>query len=155
MAVNPIPEGYPRICASLIVDGAGDAIEFYKDVFGATERMRMEGPPGKLGHAELEVDDSIIMLADEFPDMGYVGPKKIGGTPITMMIYVEDVDATFQKALAAGATSVREIEDQFYGDRSGSIEDPWGHRWHIATHVEDVSPDEMDRRAAAMMSEQS
>ncbi len=155
MAVNPIPEGYPTVCASLIVDGAGDAIEFYKSVFGATERLRMEGPPGKVGHAELEIGDSIIMLADEFPDMGYVGPRKVGGTPITMMVYLQDVDATFKEALAAGATSVREIEDQFYGDRSGTIEDPWGHRWHLATHVEDVSPEEMDRRAAEMLTQEA
>jgi PhnB protein len=146
--VQPIPDGYPRVCASLSIDGASEAIEFYKKVFGATERMRMSGPDGKLGHAELMIGDSVIMLADEYPEMDFVGPRKIGGTPVTLSVYVEDVDATFATALAAGAKSLRAIENQFYGDRSGQFEDPFGHRWNVATHVEDVSPDEMAKRAA-------
>jgi PhnB protein len=150
MAVKPIPDGYPRVSPSLIIDGAADAIEFYKSVLGATERMRMDGPDGKVGHAELMLGESVIMVADEYPDMGYVGPKKVGGTPVALHVYVEDVDATFTKALAAGAKEERAVEDQFYGDRSGTFEDPWGHRWSVGTHVEDVPPDEMARRAEAM-----
>jgi PhnB protein len=150
MDVNPIPEGYPRVSANLSIDGAADAIGFYVSVLGATERMRMEGPPGRVAHAELQIGDSVVMLADEFPEMDFVGPKKVGGTPVTLSVYVEDVDATYAAALEAGAKGLRAPEDQFYGDRSGHFEDPWGHRWSIATHVEDVSPEEMNRRMAAM-----
>jgi PhnB protein len=121
-------------------------------VFGATERMRMGAPGGKVGHAELAIGESVVMLADEFPEMGIVGPKSIGGTPVTLSVYVDDVDATFATALGAGATEVRAVEDQFYGDRSGQFLDPFGHRWSVATHVEDVGEDEMQRRAAAMTS---
>jgi PhnB protein len=148
--VKPIPDGYPRVTPYLHVDGAGAAIEFYENVLGASERMRMAGPDGKIGHAELEVGDSLIMLADEHPDMGILGPKSIGGTPVTISVYVEDVDDVFERALEAGASSLRSVENQFYGDRSGQFEDPFGHRWSIATHVEDVPPDEMAKRAAAM-----
>ena len=148
--VKAIPDGYPRVTPSLIIDGASDAIAFYTSVLGATERMRMDGPDGKVGHAELQLGDSVIMLADEYPDMGFVGPRAIGGSPVTLSVYVEDVDATFAAAIAAGATSTRPIENQFYGDRSAQFEDPWGHRWSVATHVEDVPPDEMAKRAAAM-----
>lgn len=148
--VNPIPDNYPRVSPYLQIDGAAAAIDFYTEVFGAKERGRMGGPDGKIGHAELEVGDSLIMLADEYPDMDIVGPKTIGGTPVTISIYVEDVDAVFAKALAKGATETRPIENQFYGDRSGQFLDPWGHRWSVASHVEDVPPDEMERRAAAM-----
>jgi PhnB protein len=150
-AVKPIPDNYPRVIPSLSIDGAAAAIDFYKEVLGATERMRMEGPDGKIGHAELELGGSMIMLADEYPEMGFVGPKKIGGTPVILTVYVEDVDAAFEKAVELGATSVRPLQDQFYGDRSGQFEDPWGHRWSVATHVEDVEPDEMEKRAAAAM----
>jgi PhnB protein len=150
MAVNPIPDGYPRVSPSLIIDGAADAIEFYKSVLGATERMRMDGPDGRIGHAELMLGESVIMVSDEYPDMGYVGPKKVGGSPVALHVYVEDVDATFAKAVAAGAKEERAVEDQFYGDRSGTFEDPWGHRWSVGTHVEDVPPDEMARRVEAM-----
>lgn len=149
-AVKPIPDGYPRVTPSLIIDGASDAIAFYTSVLGATERMRMDGPDGKVGHAELQLGDSVIMVADEYPDMGYVGPRTIGGSPVTISVYVDDVDATFAAAIAAGATSTRPVENQFYGDRSGQFEDPWGHRWNVGTHVEDVPPDEMAKRAAAM-----
>ena len=148
--VKPIPDGYPQVMPYLCVDGAADAIEFYAQVLGAKERMRMPGPEGKIGHAELQVGDSIVMLADEHPDMGFIGPKSIGGTPVVVHAYVEDVDAAFARALAEGAKELRSPEDQFYGDRSGQFEDPFGHRWSIATHVEDVSADEMAKRAAAM-----
>lgn len=150
MPVQPIPEGYPRVSPSLAIDGASDAIEFYKSVFEATERFRMEGPPGKVGHAELAIGDSVIMVSDEFPDMGFVGPKKVGGTPVTLSVYVEDVDKTFTSAIEAGAKEIRAVENQFYGDRSGVFEDTWGHRWSVATHVEDVSPEEMEKRMQAM-----
>ena len=149
--VKPIPDGYPRVTPYLAVDGANEAIEFYTNVFGAKERMRMPGPDGKLGHAELEFGDSVVMLADEFPDMGNLSPKTIGGSPVTLSLYVDDVDAVFDAALEAGATSVRPIENQFYGDRMGQFEDPFGHRWSVATHVEDVAPDEMEKRMSEMM----
>jgi PhnB protein len=151
--VKPIPDGYPRVTPALCVDGASAAIDFYQQVFGATERMRMGAPQGKIGHAELQIGDSVIMLADEFPDMGAVGPKTVGGTPVTISVYVEDVDATFAKAIGAGATEVRPVENQFYGDRSGTFEDPFGHKWNVGTHVEDVPPEEMAKRAAEFMSE--
>jgi PhnB protein len=147
--VQSTPDGYPTLTPYLCVDGAAQAIEFYKDVFGATERMRMAGPDGRIGHAELDLGSSLIMLADEHPDMAFVSPRKLGGTPVTLSIYVEDVDATFERALQAGATTLRPVENQFYGDRSGQLEDPFGHRWSIATHVEDISPEEMARRAEA------
>jgi PhnB protein len=149
--VKPIPEGYSRVTAYLCVDGASDAIEFYTSVFGATERMRMGAPEGKIGHAELELGDSVIMLADEFPDMGFRSPGAYGGTPVLLHVYVEDVDAVFDRAVAAGAKAVRPVENQFYGDRSGQFEDPFGHHWNVATHVEDVPPEEIASRAAAAM----
>ena len=145
--VKPIPEGYPRLSPYLCVDGAARAIEFYVDVLGATERMRMAEPDGKIGHAELELGGSVIMLADEYPDVGHLSPTRIGGTPVTLHAYVEDVDAVFEKALAAGAKALRPVENQFYGDRSGQFEDPFGHRWSVASHVEDVDSEEMARRA--------
>jgi PhnB protein len=148
-SVKPIPDGYPRVTPYLIVNGASDAIAFYGKVFGAQERMRMPDPAGGIGHAELTLGDSVIMLADEHPEMGFQGPKTIGGTPVTISVYVDDVDATSSQAVQSGATVVRELENQFYGDRSGQFEDPFGHRWNIATHVEDVSPEEMGKRAAA------
>jgi PhnB protein len=148
--VKPIPDGYPQITPYLAVAGAGDAIDFYTKVFGARERMRMPGPDGTIGHAELEIGNSLIMLADEFPDMGHRGPKTVGGTPVTINIYVEDVDDVFERAVEAGAKELRPVENQFYGDRTGQLEDPFGHRWSIGTHVEDVPADEMEKRAAAM-----
>jgi PhnB protein len=147
-AVRPVPEGYPQVTPYLVVDGAGAAIEFYGKVFGARERMRLPGPDGTIGHAELELGDSLIMVADETPQLGIHGPRTVGGTPVTISVYVEDVDGVFDRAVQAGATVLRPVEDQFYGDRSGQFEDPFGHRWSIATHVEDVSPEEMGRRAA-------
>jgi PhnB protein len=148
---SPIPEGYPRVAPYLIVDGAADAIDFYKTVLGVTERMRMPGPDGRIGHAELELGDSVIMLADESPEMGARSPRSVGGTPVTIFAYLEDVDAAFERALAAGATTLRDVEDRFYGDRAGQLEDPFGHRWDLATHIEDVPPDEMTKRAAEVM----
>jgi PhnB protein len=149
MAVKPVPEGYPNVTPYLVVDGAAKAIDFYTSILGATERMRMPGPDGSIGHAELDLGTSVIMLSDSFPDMGYRGPHDIGGTPVSLMVYVPDVDDVFARALTAGATELRPIENQFYGDRSGQLEDPFGHRWIVATHVEDVPPDEMAKRAAA------
>jgi PhnB protein len=150
-SVKPIPDGYPRVIPYLTIEGAAAAIEFYTKVFGATERVRMPGPDGKVGHAELEFGESVVMLADAFPEMGNPAPKALGGTPVTLMVYVEDVDATFEQALKAGATEDRKVENQFYGDRAGQIVDPFGHKWFVATHVEDVPPDEMAKRAAAAM----
>ena len=149
--VRPIPEGYPRVSPYLIVDGAAAAIDFYTAVLDARERMRMPGAPddpGKVGHAELEIGDSLVMLADEHIGTGAFGPRTVGGTPVTLSVYVDDVDAVWTAALAAGATAQSGREDQFYGDRGARFEDPWGHQWHIATHVEDVSPEEMAERAA-------
>lgn len=149
--VKPVPDGYPTVSAYLTIDGADQAIKFYSEVLGATERMRMPAPDGKIGHAELQVGDSVIMLADEFPDMGNRGPKAVGGSPVTLSVYVDDVDAVFDRAVKLGAKSVRPVQDQFYGDRTGMFEDPFGHMWNIGTHVEDVPPDEMAKRAAAAM----
>ena len=151
--VDPIPEGYPRVTPYLHVSGADAAIEFYKSVLvlGAQERMRMPAPDGKVGHAELQIGGFIIMLADEFPDMDVHGPKTVGGTPVTLHVYVDDVDAVFDAALAAGAISLSPVENQFYGDRTGQFEDPFGHRWSVATHVEDVPPEEMEKRMAEAM----
>lgn len=154
MSVNPIPDNYPRICVGLSVDGAADAIAFYEKVLGAVARGdRMVDPQGRIGHSELEVGDSLLMVTDEYPEIDYVGPKKIGGTPVNLMIYVEDVDKTFAAAIEAGATEVREVRDQFYGDRSGTFEDPWGHRWTVGSHIEDVDPAQMEERMSEAMSE--
>ena len=146
--VNPIPEGYPRVTPYLIVDGASEAIDFYTSVLGATERMRMDAPGGRIGHAELEVGDSVVMLADENPEMNARGPRAFGGSPVSLMVYVEDVDGVFERALEAGAKELRPVENQFYGDRLGAFEDPFGHEWNVASHVEDVPPEEMEKRAA-------
>jgi PhnB protein len=154
-AVKPIPDNYPRLTAYLAIDGAADAIDFYTRVLGAKERMRMPMPDGKVGHAELEFGDSVVMLSDAAPEMGHVDPKRLGGSPVTLSVYVEDVDRTFADALAAGATSLEPVADKFYGDRSGQFEDPWGHRWNVMSHIEDVSPEEMEKRAAAFMANQS
>jgi PhnB protein len=151
--VKPVPEGYPQVTPYLCVDGAKDAIDFYSKVLGAKERMHMPAPDGKIGHAELQLGDSLIMLADEFPEMGVRGPKSVGGTPVMISVYVDDVDSVFDAAIEAGATEVRAVENQFYGDRAGQFEDPFGHRWSVATHVEDVPPDEMEKRAAEAMAQ--
>lgn len=146
--VKPIPDGYHSVTPYLICDRAADAIEYYKKAFGATELFRMDHE-GKIGHAELKIGDSPIMLADEFPQMGYRSPKSLGGTPVSIMIYVPDVDAVYKQAIDAGATEVKPLQDQFYGDRSGTLTDPFGHVWTIATHKEDVTMEEMNRRMAA------
>jgi PhnB protein len=143
---KPIPEGYHSVTPYLIIKGATQAIDFYKKAFGATELFRMPAPGGKIGHAEIKIGDSPIMLADEFPEMGHKSPQTLGGSPISIMIYVTDVDTVFKQAIAAGGKEQRPVKDQFYGDRSGTLEDPFGHVWHVATHTEDVSPEEMERR---------
>lgn len=148
---KPIPDGYPQLSPYLCIDGAAAAIDFYATVFGAKERSRMPAPGGRVGHAELQLGDSLIMLSDEWPEMGNLSPKSVGGTPVTLSVYVDDVDDVFTRALQSGATEVRPVENQFYGDRMGLLEDPFGHRWSVATHVEDVSPEEMGRRAAEAM----
>jgi PhnB protein len=148
--VNYKPEGFYTVTPYLIVGDAAKAIEFYKQVFGATELVKIEAPGGKIGHAEIKIGDSPIMLGDEMPEMGYLSPQSLGGTPVTLMIYVEDVDSVASRAVAAGAQELKPVADQFYGDRSGSFADPFGHQWHIATHKEDVSPEEISKRAAAL-----
>jgi PhnB protein len=146
---KPIPKGYHTATPYLIIKGAAKAIEFYKKAFGAAEMTRMTQPDGRVGHAEIKIGDSLIMLADEFPEMGARSPQSLGGSPVSILLYVQDVDALTSQAITAGAKVVRPVKDQFYGDRSGSLEDPFGHQWHIATHVEDVPPEEMKKRAAA------
>ena len=148
MSAKPIPEGYHSVTPYLIVAGAADAIDFYARAFGAEEVLRM--PMGdRIGHAEILIGDSHVMLADEWPDMGHLGPKTRGGPTSSLMIYLPDVDAAFARAIAAGATEDRAVVDQFYGDRSGTLTDPFGHQWTLATHIEDVAPEEMEQRMAA------
>lgn len=149
MPVKPIPDGYHAVTPYLIVKGAERAIAFYEQVFGAVELMRMMEPDGRVAHAELRIGDSTVMLADEHPEIDARSPQSIGGTPVTMHLYVEDVDATVARAVKAGATLTRPVADQFYGDRNGGLRDPFGHVWFVATHTEDVPPDELERRAAA------
>ena len=148
--VKAIPDEYPRVTPYLVVEGAAAAIDFYTKVFGAKERMRMPAPGGKIGHAEIEIGNSMVMLADANPQMGHKSPKTLGGSPISLLVYVENADDTVKRAVAAGGKVVRPVENQFYGDRMGGIEDPYGHQWYVATHVEDVSPEEMKRRMEAM-----
>jgi PhnB protein len=150
MAVKPIPDGYSTVTPYLYIKGAANALEFYKKAFGATELFRMDWN-GKLGHAEMQIGSSRVMMADEFPEMGAKGPHTLGGSAIGLCLYVEDCDALFHRAVSAGATVVRPLQDQFYGDRSGTVTDPFGHVWTIATHKEDVAPDEMEKRAAEAM----
>jgi PhnB protein len=151
MPVKPVPDGYHTVTPYLIVKDAAAAIDFYKKAFGATEEMRMEMPGGKVGHAEIKIGDSRVMLADEFPEMGAKGPQSYGGTPVSLLLYVPDVDARFKQAIAAGGKETRPLKDQFYGDRSGTLTDPFGHTWTIASHVEDVPPAEMQTRMKAAM----
>jgi len=147
MAVKPIPEGYHTVTPYLVVRDAASALDFYKKAFAATELMRMDGAGGKVMHAEIKIGDSPLMLADECPEMGARGPQSLGGSAVSMLIYVKDVDARFNLAIAAGGKALRPVQDQFYGDRSGTLVDPFGHVWTIATHKEDVSPEEMHKRA--------
>ena len=155
MPAKPIPEGYHTLTPYLAIDGAAEAIEYYKKAFGAKERVRMDAPDGKIGHAELEIGDSLVMLSDPFPQASTAPPKELGGTSASVFMYVEDVDAVVKKAVDAGATVTMEVADQFWGDRFGSVQDPFGHVWSIATHVEDVPPEEMAERAKAAMAAMS
>jgi PhnB protein len=154
-AVKAIPDGYHSATPYLIVKGGSAAIDFYRRAFGATELMRFADPSGKVGHAELKVGDSVIMLADEVPEMGFKSPKTLGGTGGSIMLYVKDVDAVFARAIAVGARELQPVTDKFYGDRSGMLEDPFGHQWSISTHTEDVAPQEMEARMAAFAKQQA
>jgi PhnB protein len=149
--VKPIPDDFPQLAPYLCIDGASEAITFYSRVFGATERMRMAGPDGRIGHAEVQIGAAVVMLADETPGMGMLSPGAVGGTPVTLYVYVADVDSVFERALAEGAKELQPLENRFYGDRTGQFEDPFGHRWSVSTHVEDVEPEEMARRAETAM----
>ena len=153
MAAQPIPEGYHTVAPYLAVESAADAIEFYKEAFGAKERVRMDAPGGGIAHAEVEIGDSVVMLSDPFPQASTTPPKQLGGTTASVMLYVEDVDAVVKQAVDAGATVLMEVGDQFWGDRFGSVQDPFGHSWAIATHVEDLTPDEIAVRAKTAMAE--
>jgi PhnB protein len=152
-SVKPIPEGFHSVTPYLFVRSAANAIEFYKNVFGATETVRMAGPNGKIMHAELKIGDSVVMLADENLQMAAMSPQTVGGFSVGLHVYVENVDAVVQKAIENGAKALRPIKDQFYGDRSGSLLDPFGHMWSVATHIEDVSPEEMRKRMTTAMSQ--
>ena len=149
-AVKPVPEGYPSLTPYLIVSDGASSLEFYQKAFGARLRLRLDAPGGRIGHAELEIGDSVIMLADEHPEIGARGPRSFGGSPVGLHLYVEQVDGVVARAVAAGGKLVHPVEDKFYGDRVGTIEDPFGHRWYVTTHIEDVSPEEIGRRAAAL-----
>lgn len=151
MAVKPIPDGYHTVTPYLVVKGAAKALEFYQQAFGATVTMCMEGPGGSVAHAEFKIGDSPIMLGDENPQWGATGPLTLGGTPTGICLYVPDCDGLFDRAVAAGARVERPLANQFYGDRSGTVIDPFGHKWTIATHIEDVPPDEMKRRMDEVM----
>jgi PhnB protein len=155
MAVKPVPEGYHTVTPYLAVDDAAEAIEYYKKAFGAKERVRMDAPGGRIGHAELEIGDSLVMLSDPLPQASAKPPKELGGTTASIFMYVEDVDAVVKRAVDAGATIEMEVADQFWGDRFGTVADPFGHLWSIATHVEDVPPEEMAERAKAAMAAMS
>jgi PhnB protein len=155
MATQPIPEGYHTVTPYLAVDDAAEAIDYYTKAFGAKERVRMETPDGKVGHAELEIGDSLVMLSDPFPQASTKTPSELGGTSVSVFMYVEDVDTVVKQAVDAGATVTMEVADQFWGDRFGSVKDPFGHLWSIATHVEDVPPEEMAERAKAAMAAMS
>jgi PhnB protein len=148
--VKAIPDHYPVVMPYLCIKDAAQALEFYKRAFGATERMRLMQPDGRVGHAEIKIGGAVIMMADEFPEMGFRGPQSLGGTPVSIHVYVEDVDALIERAVAAGAKLEAPAKNEFYGDRSCRLFDPFGHRWMFATHIEDVSPEEMQRRAAAL-----
>jgi PhnB protein len=154
MAVKPIPDGYHTATPYLVIQNAAAAIDFYKKAFGATELMRMPGPGGKVMHAELKFGDSVIMLADESPERGHRSPKALGGTPVSIMLYVNDVDTIYKQAIAAGGKTLQPVQDQFYGDRSGTLVDPFGHTWMVATHKEDVPPQEMEKRMQEAMKKQ-
>jgi PhnB protein len=151
MATKSVPDGYHSVIPYLIVKGAAEAINFYKKVFGAVEEMRVPGPNGRIAHAEIRLGDSVVMLADEHPEMGHRSPQSLGGTGVSLMVYLDAVDDVFKRAIANGAKQLQPLKDQFYGDRSGTLEDPFGHQWTVATHIEDVAPEEMRRRAEKIM----
>ena len=155
MSVQPVPEGYDTLMPYLAVDDAAEAIEYYKKAFGAKERARMNGPEGKIGHAELEIGNSVVMLADPFPQASTTPPSGAGTTTASIVMYTEDVDAVVRKAVDEGAAITEEVEDKFWGDRFGTIRDPFGHIWSIGTHVEDVPPQEMAERAKSAMAAMS
>ena len=155
MAVKPVPDGYHTATPYLVVQNAANAIEFYKKAFGATELMRMPGPGGRIMHAEIKIGDSPIMLADESPEMGIRSPQSLGGTPVSLLLYLNDVDARFKQAVAAGAALQRPLRDEFYGDRTGTVIDPFGHIWSLSTHKEDLSPEQMEKRFQEFMKQQS
>jgi PhnB protein len=146
--MKPIPEGYHSVTPYMICKGAADAIEFYKKAFGAVEVMRMAGPNGRIGHAEIKIGDSHIMLSDEHPEMGIYSPQHYGGSPTSVLLYVENADATVNAAVTAGAKVTRPLKDEFYGDRAGTVVDPFGHQWYVHTHIKDVSPEELQRAAS-------
>jgi PhnB protein len=155
MASNPVPEGYHSVTPYLIIKNAVRAIDFYKQAFGATEILRMADPDsGQVGHAEIKIGDSHVMLADEHPALGFVGPQTLGGSTVSICLYVEDVDSLFERAIKAGARELRPVQNQFYGDRSGTLQDPFGHVWSIATHIEDVSNEEMEKRFTEFLKQQ-
>jgi PhnB protein len=154
MAVKPIPDGYHSVTPYITLNNAAAALEYYKKAFGAIELFRIADPSGRVGHAEMKIGDSVIMMSDEFPEMNVKSPKTLGGTPFGICLYVPNVDEVFAQAVAAGGTAERPLMNQFYGDRSGTIIDPFGHKWTISTHIEDISPEEMDRRAAEHMKQQ-
>ena len=151
MPVKPVPEGYRTVTPYLFVDDGPAALEFYETVFGAVERMRMDWGEDKIGHAEFEIGDSLVMLASEFPELSALSPKSVGGTPVAIALHVEDADAVFSRAVREGAEVIRPVENQFFGDRSGVFRDPFGHQWSVSTHVEDVSPEEMERRSREIL----
>jgi PhnB protein len=153
MAVQPVPEGYHTVTPYLAVDNAAEAIDFYRRAFGAKERVRMSGPGETVMHAELEIGDSHVMLSDPFPQASTTPPKELGGTSASVFMYVEDIDAVYRQAIDAGATSLMEPDDMFWGDRFGSVQDPFGHSWTIATHIEDLEPEEMQRRSEEFMAQ--
>lgn len=154
MTIKPIPDGYHSVTPYLIIDGAANALEYYKAAFHAVEEMRIPGPNGKVMHAEITIGDSKIMLSDEFPELGARGPKTIGGSPVGIALYVPDVDSVFKRAIEAGGTEERPLQDQFYGDRSGTLRDPFGHQWTVATHIEDLTPEEIGKRHEEFVAQQ-
>jgi PhnB protein len=151
--MKKIPDGHNRVSPYLIVNGAGRALAFYRQAFGAVELFRHQAPDGRIGHAEIRIGDTVFMLADEFPDHDAHAPGKFGGSPVSLHLYCENVDEVAATAIAAGAKVKRPVADQFYGDRLGTLEDPFGHTWHVSTHIEDVSPEELDRRAKQAMAQ--